>query len=175
MVPAELSPDQAKTGSNWKNTFSVLQNMRQAIASYQPGTTVLAYGEELSVSPDQLRHGHSDTEGSSNSEGSHATSDETELTNLASGPSSRRPSLSAEHSGDSNRCSPEEPNKLWEECQAGLKLAKSVEDGCWSSELFSLWTFPLSVWERLWACVWVCAVSVLRQWYTCDKSNSVQR
>uniref|UniRef100_A0A7N6FDP9 Protogenin n=1 Tax=Anabas testudineus TaxID=64144 RepID=A0A7N6FDP9_ANATE len=106
--------------------------------SYQPGTTVLAYEEELSISPNQpttlqelLRCGHSDTEGSSNSEGSHSTSDsgryshdETELTNLSSGPSSRPPSLTAEHSGDSNCCSPEE-------------LKESEENGCCRHEALS--------------------------------------
>uniref|UniRef100_A0A4W6BSB8 Protogenin n=1 Tax=Lates calcarifer TaxID=8187 RepID=A0A4W6BSB8_LATCA len=82
---------------NWRNIFSVLQNMRHGSTSYLPGTTVLTYKEELSPSPDQpttlqalLRH-PSDTEGSSNSEGSHATGDsgryshdETEMTNLSS-------------------------------------------------------------------------------------------
>lgn len=192
---AQIRPRVVLVQTNWRNIFSVLQSTRQTIASYQPGTTVLAYEEELSVSPDQpatlqdlLRRGYSDTEGSSNSEGSHATGDsghyshdETELTNLSSDASSRPPSLSVEHSGDSNCCGPEEPNKLSEEGQAGLKLARSVENGCWSSELFSVWTFPLSMWACLWACVreFVCvdvsAVSVRRQWYTCDKSNSVQR
>uniref|UniRef100_A0A8D0ANH6 Protogenin n=1 Tax=Sander lucioperca TaxID=283035 RepID=A0A8D0ANH6_SANLU len=80
--------------------------------SYQPGTTVLTYEEELSMSPDQpttlqaLLWRPGDSEGSSNSEGSHATGDsgryshdETEMTNLSSGTSSRPPSLTAEDSG----------------------------------------------------------------------------
>uniref|UniRef100_A0A671YNN7 Protogenin n=1 Tax=Sparus aurata TaxID=8175 RepID=A0A671YNN7_SPAAU len=78
-------------------------------ASYQLSSTVLTFEEELSMSPDQpntmqaLIWRPGDTEGSSNSEGSHETGDsgryshdETEMTNLSSGASSRPPSLSAE-------------------------------------------------------------------------------
>uniref|UniRef100_A0A3Q3GI47 Protogenin n=1 Tax=Labrus bergylta TaxID=56723 RepID=A0A3Q3GI47_9LABR len=91
------------------------KSMRQGAASYHPGTTVLTFEEELALSPDQpstlqaLLWSPGDTEGSSNSEGSHATGDsgryshdETEMTNLSSGHSSRPPSLSAEDSGDSD-------------------------------------------------------------------------
>lgn len=127
----------------------MLQNMRHGSTSYLPGTTVLTYKEELSPSPDQptnlqalLRH-PSDTEGSSNSEGSHATGDsgryshdETEMTNLSSGSSSRPPSLTAEDSGGSDCGDPaEERNKLGsEESQTGLKLMKSGENGCCRQE-----------------------------------------
>lgn len=112
--------------------------------TFQPGTTVLAYEEELSVSPDQpatlqdlLRRGHSDTEGSSNSEGSHSTGDsgryshdETELTNLSSGPSSRPPSPTAEESGESDCGVSEKPSEMPEEGGMKAKSAESVEDGC---------------------------------------------
>lgn len=133
--------------------------MRHDIASFQPGTTVLAYEEELSVSPDQpatlrdlLRRGHSDMEGSSNSEGSHATGDsgryshdETELTNLSSGPSSRPPSLTVEDSGDSDCSGSEKPNELSEEGQAGLKLAESVENSFCHHETLSCSQSELSL------------------------------
>lgn len=118
--------------------------MRHGTVSYQPGTTVLTFEEELSMSPDQpttlqaLLWHPGDTEGSSNSEGSHQTGDsgryshdETEMTNLSSGPSSRQPSLTAEDSGGSD-CggSAEEPGELLEEIQTDLMLTKSVESGC---------------------------------------------
>uniref|UniRef100_A0A8D3E2R5 Protogenin n=1 Tax=Scophthalmus maximus TaxID=52904 RepID=A0A8D3E2R5_SCOMX len=135
--PADLIRD------NWKNTLYVLQNMRHGAVSYQPGSTVLTYEVELSISQDQPNTlqallGHpGDSEGSSNSEGSHATGDsgryshdETEMTNLSSGASSRPPSLAGEDSGGSDYCGPaEEPNELSEESQADLKLLESVQNG----------------------------------------------
>uniref|UniRef100_A0A1A8R9Y5 Protogenin n=1 Tax=Nothobranchius rachovii TaxID=451742 RepID=A0A1A8R9Y5_9TELE len=84
--------------------------MEHSVLSYQPGTTVLTYEEELSGSPNQPTPLQSpcDAEGSSNSEGSHETGDsgryshdETELTNLSSGPNSRPPTPTAEDSEDS--------------------------------------------------------------------------
>lgn len=117
--------------------------MRHGSVSYQPGTTVLTFEEELSLSPDQpatmqaLLWRPSDTEGSSNSEGSHATGDsgryshdETELTNLSSGPSSRPPSLAAEDSGGSAT----EPDELLQESQTDVKVMGSVEGGCCHQE-----------------------------------------
>lgn len=108
--------------------LSVLQNIRQCSASYQPGSTVLTFEEELSMSPDPpgtmqaLLWRSGDTEGSSNSEESHATGDsgryshdETEMTNLSSGPSSRPPSAMAEESGSS-------AEESGEEGPSGLKL-----------------------------------------------------
>ncbi|KAA8595606.1 hypothetical protein FQN60_010897 [Etheostoma spectabile] len=130
--------------SNVKKDSKAVQNMRQGTASYQPGTTVLAYEEERSMSPNQpttlqpLLWRPGDSEGSSNSEGSHATGDsgryshdETEMTNLSSGTSSRPPSLTAEDSGGSE-CSglPEQSVHLMEESQIDLKLMESVENGC---------------------------------------------
>uniref|UniRef100_A0A8C4F200 Protogenin n=1 Tax=Dicentrarchus labrax TaxID=13489 RepID=A0A8C4F200_DICLA len=101
-----------------KNRYS---NIKHGTTSYQHGTTVLTFEEELSISPDQpttmqaLLWRPSDTEGSSTSEGSHATGDsgryshdETEMTNLSSGPSSRPPSLTAENSGGSDCSLPAE-------------------------------------------------------------------
>lgn len=118
--------------------------MRHDTASYQPGTTVLTYEEELSISPDHpttlqaLLGPPSDMEGSSNSEGSHATGDsgryshdETEMTNLSSGASSRPSSLTGEDSGGSDCSGPaEELNELSEESQTDLKLMESAENGC---------------------------------------------
>ncbi|KAM9366791.1 protogenin A [Symphorus nematophorus] len=130
--------------SNVKKDGKPLQNMRHGTASYQPCTTVLTFEEELSMSPDQpatmqaLLWRPSDTEGSSNSEGSHATGDsgryshdETEMINLSSGPSSRPPSLTGEDSGGSDCGGPtEESSELMEESQTDLKLTESVENGC---------------------------------------------
>uniref|UniRef100_A0A671YLS8 Protogenin n=1 Tax=Sparus aurata TaxID=8175 RepID=A0A671YLS8_SPAAU len=123
------------------NIFSVLQNKKHGSASYQLSSTVLTFEEELSMSPDQpntmqaLIWRPGDTEGSSNSEGSHETGDsgryshdETEMTNLSSGASSRPPSLSAEDcSGSDCSGSAEEPGELLEECQTDRKLMESVE------------------------------------------------
>lgn len=96
---------------------------------------MLTYEEELCISPNQpstlqglLEHS-GDTERSSNSDGSHETGDsgryshdETELTNLSSGPNSRPPSLSAEDSsGDSDCSSPaEEHHELSDEREIDL-------------------------------------------------------
>lgn len=98
--------------------------MRQGSASYQPGSTVLTFEQEMS--PEQatamqtLLWHPSDTEGSSNSEGSQATSDsgryshdETEMTRLSAGLSSGPPGLPGEEGGGSDceghRAEPEEP------------------------------------------------------------------
>uniref|UniRef100_A0A3P8T1I2 Protogenin n=1 Tax=Amphiprion percula TaxID=161767 RepID=A0A3P8T1I2_AMPPE len=120
-------------------------------ASYQPGITVLTYEEELSMSLNQpptlqvLLRRPGDTEGSSNSEGSHETGDsgryshdEMELTNL-SGPSSRPPSLKAEDSGDSDCSGPaEEPNELSEDSQTDMKVKESVDISCCEHEAQSV-------------------------------------
>lgn len=130
------------------DVFSVLQNMRHGTARFQPVTTVLTYEEELSISPDQpstlqsLLGRPGDSEGSSSSEGSHATGDsgryshdETEMTNLSSSPSSRLPSLSAEDSGGSDCSSPAEEKSEWtEKSQTDLKFVESVENGCCQHE-----------------------------------------
>ncbi|XP_034045703.1 protogenin A [Thalassophryne amazonica] len=119
------------------------QNKRHEAATYQPSTTVLTYGKELSVSPDQTTNTqdvHGDLEGSSNSEGSHATGDsgryshdETEVMNLSSGPVSRSPSLSTE---DSSGCSSpsKESSKLIGQSLLELKLLKSVGSSCCHQE-----------------------------------------
>uniref|UniRef100_A0A8C5I6T9 Protogenin n=1 Tax=Gouania willdenowi TaxID=441366 RepID=A0A8C5I6T9_GOUWI len=93
------------------------------VVTYQQGSTVLTYEDEMSISPNQppslqgLFGAPGDTEGSSNSEGSHETGDsgryshdETELTNLSSGHSSRPPSLTGEDSTDLD-CSPTEESQ----------------------------------------------------------------
>ncbi|KAK2854068.1 hypothetical protein Q5P01_006729 [Channa striata] len=128
--------------SNVENASTAAQKIRNN-TSYQPGTTVLTYEEELSVSPEQpttlqaLLRRPGDTEGSSNSEGSHATGDsgryshdETEMTNLSSGPSSRPPSGMLEHSKDWEcRGLAEEPMEPLEDNQADVKLTESAESG----------------------------------------------
>uniref|UniRef100_A0A6Q2X527 Protogenin n=1 Tax=Esox lucius TaxID=8010 RepID=A0A6Q2X527_ESOLU len=78
------------------------QRISHGICSYQPGVTVLFYKDESPSSPNQpsslqaLFGPGGDPEGSSSSEGSHETGDsgryshdETEMTNLSSGQSSR--------------------------------------------------------------------------------------
>lgn len=94
-----------------------------------------------------------DTEGSSNSEGSHETGDsgryshdETEMTNLSSGASSRPPSMSAEDSSGSD-CSgsAEEPGELVEESQTDRKLMESVESCRCEVEGSSQSELPLQV------------------------------
>ncbi|KAG7453841.1 hypothetical protein JOB18_047457 [Solea senegalensis] len=99
---------------NGKQESEAVQNLRHGSVSYHPGTTVLTYEDELSADQTcrtlQVLLGHpGDTEGSSNSEGSHETGDsgrfshdETELTDLSSAASSRLPSLTAEDSGSSD-------------------------------------------------------------------------
>lgn len=107
--------------------------MKHGGAAYQPGATVLTFEEELS--PDQptamqaLLWRPADAEGSSNSEGSHETGDsgryshdETEMTNLSSGPSSRPSSLMGEDSGGSDCRGPDD------ESPAEVKVTKSVEN-----------------------------------------------
>ncbi|XP_022068672.2 protogenin A [Acanthochromis polyacanthus] len=141
-----------------KKDSKTMQNMRHSSASYQPGITVLTYEEELSMSLNQpptlqvLLGRPGDTEGSSNSEGSHETGDsgryshdETELTNL-SGPSSRPPSLTAEDGGDSDCSSPaEEPNELSEDSQTDMKVKESVDSSRCEHEAQSVSQSALSV------------------------------
>ena len=117
-----------------------MKNMRQASASYQPGSTVLTF--EQAMSPEEttamqtLLWHTGDIEGSSNSEGSHATSDsgryshdETEMTNLSSGLSSEPSCLPGEESGGSDGeglCG--EPNQLLQKPHADSEVKKTVED-----------------------------------------------
>ncbi|TKS70127.1 Protogenin Protein [Collichthys lucidus] len=131
--------------SNVRKDNKAVQNIRHATTSYQPGTTVLTFEEELSMSisteqPNTMQAllwRPSDTEGSSNSEGSHATGDsgryshdETEMTNLSSGPSSRPPSLTAEDSSGSDCGGPaEEPGELLKETECVEEtVADSLDD-----------------------------------------------
>ncbi|XP_069030563.1 protogenin A [Embiotoca jacksoni] len=145
--------------SNVKKDSKTVQNVRHGVASYQTGTTVLTYEDELSTSPNQpttlqaLLGRPGDTEGSSNSEGSHETGDsgryshdETELSNLSSGPNSRPPSLTVEHSGGSDCSGPaEELNELSEDSQTGLKGTQSVDPSCCHHEAQSSSPSALSV------------------------------
>ncbi|XP_072237408.1 protogenin A [Leuresthes tenuis] len=135
------------------------QNKRYGVVSYQAGTTVLTFEEELSVSPNQpttlqsLLGRPGDTEGSSNSEGSHETGDsgryshdETELTNLSSGPNSRPSSLRAEDSGDLDCGDPAgELNTLSEKILTDLTEKERVDGGCSRQEAQSSSQSALSV------------------------------
>ncbi|XP_029951024.1 protogenin A [Salarias fasciatus] len=123
---------------NRKKDGKTAQNVRHGAVSYQAGTTVLTYEDEMSASPSQptgmqaLFGPPADAEGSSNSEGSHATGDsgryshdETELTNLSSGHSSRPSSLTGEDSADSECCGSAEETSL-----TGVKKTGSVDADC---------------------------------------------
>lgn len=105
---------------------------------------MLCYEDESLSSPNQptslqvLFGPPFDTEGSSNSEGSHETGDsgryshdETEMTNLSSGPSSRPASLKEEESGGSG-CSPaqESEGELGEQSHLDLEIGDSMEKPC---------------------------------------------
>lgn len=146
----------------------VLQSMGHEAISYQPGSTVLTYQEELSISQDQtstlqglLCH-PGDSEGSSNSEGSHATSDsgryshdEIDMTDLSSGASSHLPSLTAmESRGSDCTVDVEGHNQVMEERQDHRKLWEPMEDGFCQREAhnssqsaLSLQCVSLSVWD----------------------------
>lgn len=142
--------------------LQVQLNRQDRPLSYQQGATVLCYEEELlpgcsssSSSGPHQPHGPPqallprpclDTEGSSNSEGSQDTGDsgryshdETEMTNLSSGRSSRPPSLSTEESAGSEFSPAQESDREEEEegeqeeeeqCQSDLKLRVSAEMSC---------------------------------------------
>ncbi|KAM8895217.1 protogenin A isoform 1-T1 [Spinachia spinachia] len=153
LVINSLGPVQSSTkkkekwfsfNGNGKKGSKAVQNMTHISASYQPRTAVLTFEDELSMSPDQpttlqaLLWRPGDSEGSSNSEESHATGDsgryshdETEMTNLSSRTGSRPPSLSTEDSAGSD-CSAasKESDELMGESCADLKLMESVESGC---------------------------------------------
>lgn len=165
--------------TNRRNFLSALQNTRLDAASYQHGTTVLTYEEELSSNqPTNLQTllGHpGDTEGSSNSEGSHATGDsgryshdETELTNMSSGPSSHLASPTAEDGTefDCSSCA-EELNELSEENQSKQKAKESMNAGSCRHEAQS------RVWRRASVCVRVC-VSVKAVVYLHKHSHNIK-
>ncbi|XP_036836717.1 protogenin A-like [Oncorhynchus mykiss] len=122
---------------------SQIQRKSHGICSYQPRATVLCYKDESLSSPNQptslqvLFGPPFDTEGSSNSEGSHETGDsgryshdETEMTNLSSGPSSRPASLREESGG--SFCSPaqESEGELEEQSHLDLGIGDSMEKPC---------------------------------------------
>ncbi|XP_068168459.1 protogenin A [Antennarius striatus] len=122
---------------NVKKESKVAQNIKRGTASYQPAPTELSYEHELT--PDQpttmqaLLWRSGDTEGSSNSEGSHATGDsgryshdETEMTNLSSGLSSRPPSLMAEDGSDGGD-PVKQSGDLTQENQTETELMTSAE------------------------------------------------
>ncbi|XP_056134770.1 protogenin A-like [Lampris incognitus] len=130
-----------------------VQRKRHGVGSYQPGSTVLCYEEEVSMSADRpvtlqvLLGTPSDTEGSSNSEGSHETGDsgryshdETEVTNLASSPDSRPPSVGAEEEGSELDHSPSE-----ESSEETDKLKELQEDRHHSDEAQNSYRSALSL------------------------------
>ncbi|XP_008335173.1 protogenin A isoform X2 [Cynoglossus semilaevis] len=145
--PVQIGTEKKKKwfcfGSNVKKDGKPVQSMGHEAISYQPGSTVLTYQEELSISQDQtstlqglLCH-PGDSEGSSNSEGSHATSDsgryshdEIDMTDLSSGASSHLPSLTAmESRGSDCTVDVEGHNQVMEERQDHRKLWEPMEDG----------------------------------------------
>ncbi|XP_021441928.2 protogenin A [Oncorhynchus mykiss] len=116
---------------------SQIQRKSHGICSYQPGATVLCYEDESLSSPNQptslqvLFGPPGDTEGSSNSDGSHETGDsgryshdDTEMTN-------RTASLKEEGSGGSG-CSPaqESEGELGEQSHLDLEIGDSMEKSC---------------------------------------------
>ncbi|XP_046898214.1 LOW QUALITY PROTEIN: protogenin A-like [Hypomesus transpacificus] len=116
--PVHHSLEKTTWFSFTKEKNTKVQGPRLSHASYQPGSVVLCYEDEspsCSHQPTSLQglFGHrGDTEGSSNSEGSHETGDsgryshdETEMTLLSSGRNSRPASLRAEDQGGLD-CSP---------------------------------------------------------------------
>ncbi|KAM4630461.1 protogenin A [Polymixia lowei] len=148
--PVHLNTDKKKKWFSFsdeeaKNQTVQVQRKRHGAHSYQPGTTVLCYEEELPTMSNQptalqvLPGPPVDMEGSSNSEGSHDTGDsgryshdETELTNLSCGPSSSRPpSLRAEESEGSDCSAAQEAGQeiKLEEFHPDLKLRESTEKG----------------------------------------------
>lgn len=104
------------------------------------------------MSPDQLSPMQGllwhpcDTEGSSNSEGSHATGDsgryshdETEMSNLSSGLGSCPPSLTAEVSGSLDGSEPAAGlGELLQDGQTNGKVSESEEVGCCHQEAQSI-------------------------------------
>lgn len=114
--------------------------MRQGSASYQPGSTVLTFEQEMS--PEQttamqtLLWHPGDMEGSSNSEGSQATSDsgryshdETEMTSLSRGLGGGPSSLPGEEesvgSDSEDVCA--EPDELLQGAETGSTTKEMME------------------------------------------------
>ncbi|XP_061559333.1 protogenin A-like [Phycodurus eques] len=144
--PVEASAEKKSKWFSFRVLKSVkdVQKMKGGAASFRPGSTVLSYEEERSVpterpaSPRALLGRPGDSEGSSGSEGSHATNDsgrfsqdETEMTNLSSGPSSRQPSVTAEDGGGNEE---EETCRVARHGQTHLRLVESVEELCCHQE-----------------------------------------
>lgn len=114
--------------------------MRQGSSSYQPGSTVLTFEQEMSPGQngamETLLWHPGDAEGSSNSEGSQATSDsgryshdETEMTNLSSGPSSDPSCRHGDESGGSDCegvCT--EPDEPMQGGRPGPEAEEKAED-----------------------------------------------
>uniref|UniRef100_A0A8C7WL63 Protogenin n=1 Tax=Oncorhynchus mykiss TaxID=8022 RepID=A0A8C7WL63_ONCMY len=127
--------NQKKMNAKKSQVRKIKQN--HGICSYQPGATVLCYEDESLSSPNQptslqvLFGPPGDTEGSSNSDGSHETGDsgryshdDTEMTN-------RTASLKEEGSGGSG-CSPaqESEGELGEQSHLDLEIGDSMEKSC---------------------------------------------
>ncbi|XP_019907499.3 protogenin A isoform X2 [Esox lucius] len=119
---------------------SQIQRISHGICSYQPGVTVLFYKDESPSSPNQpsslqaLFGPGGDPEGSSSSEGSHETGDsgryshdETEMTNLSSGQSSRPVSLRAEGGGGSTCCPAQQGEGAGEQYHLNLEMGDYTE------------------------------------------------
>ncbi|XP_053720471.1 protogenin A [Synchiropus splendidus] len=124
-----------------KKDRKATQNSSHGISPFQPHSTVLSFEEDLSNASEhpatlQALLGHlGDSEGSSNSEGSHATGDsgryshdETEMTILLSSPNSRLPSLTTEDSGGSE-CSSSAADLSGEQREK-TECVESLEKDC---------------------------------------------
>uniref|UniRef100_A0A8C7LQ51 Protogenin n=1 Tax=Oncorhynchus kisutch TaxID=8019 RepID=A0A8C7LQ51_ONCKI len=114
-----------------------IQRKSHGICSYQPGATVLCYEDESLSSPNQptslqvLFGPPGDTEGSSNSDGSHETGDSGHYSHDDIEMTNRTASLKEEESGESG-CSPaqESEGELGEQSHLDLEIGDSMEKPC---------------------------------------------
>uniref|UniRef100_A0A8C8EXZ8 Protogenin n=1 Tax=Oncorhynchus tshawytscha TaxID=74940 RepID=A0A8C8EXZ8_ONCTS len=114
-----------------------IQRKSHGICSYQPGATVLCYEDESLSSPNQptslqvLFGPPGDTEGSSNSDGSHETGDSGRYSHDDIEMTNRTASLKEEESGGSG-CSPaqESEGELGQQSHLDLEIGDSMEKPC---------------------------------------------
>uniref|UniRef100_A0A8C8EXZ4 Protogenin n=1 Tax=Oncorhynchus tshawytscha TaxID=74940 RepID=A0A8C8EXZ4_ONCTS len=126
-----------------KNKWFSFRNQKKmnrkshGICSYQPGATVLCYEDESLSSPNQptslqvLFGPPGDTEGSSNSDGSHETGDSGRYSHDDIEMTNRTASLKEEESGGSG-CSPaqESEGELGQQSHLDLEIGDSMEKPC---------------------------------------------
>ncbi|XP_061612522.1 protogenin A-like isoform X2 [Phyllopteryx taeniolatus] len=135
--PVEASAEQRSKWFSFRAKDA--QKMKGGAASSRPGSTVLSYEEERPASPRALLGRPGDSEGSSGGEGGHATDDsgrfsqdETEMTDLSSGPSGRQPSVTPEDGGGGDE--EEETCRVARHGQTRLRLVECVEELCCHQE-----------------------------------------